>query len=579
MVIKCNATLDHLTVAEEPLWPEWSPMTFHEFGLGLSSLFGLISVLIAFYLIFQHATHYLVPSQQKHIIRILLMIPVYSAVSFLSYLYYQHAIYFQVARDCYEAFAISSFFTLMCEYVAPGLHEQKNFFRTLTPVNWFWGVFFLQKCTGGEHRGPFRKPRSGLTWFNVIWAGVFQYCLVRVLFTVVSVISQAFDRYCEHSLSPAFAHIWVVCFEGASVTVAMFCLVQFYIQLKQHLSAYKPALKIICIKLVIFFSFWQSMVISFAASSHGPLQPNDKLSYPDIYIGIPSVLLVVEMAFFAILHVFAFHWKPYSLKHGAAAYTRSGHSVENGAPTTLPLSSRRYRGFWYAMYDSFNPWDIVKASARGLRWMFVRYKVRHADPSYEPAHKLASSGKEDGNTSPGAGGGDAELSHPASSTANLGTTITITTVGDSSFHVPPTIKTTPQAEDDTAGLLSNSAQPGRSHSPPPPSPLSPISYNGQDSHYFPPAPQVDGGLGHGPADAMPSWQADEAMYHQVHPTALQPGASGAGRVAGLGLENGDQTRREEGHEYDEHDLGAGRAGLSYLHHDGGGTADHRGRGV
>jgi hypothetical protein len=260
-MLQCNSTLAELRVDEDPLWPAHSGITFHELGLGLSILFGLASIIVAFYLIYRHATHYLVPSQQKHIIRILLMIPIYSTVSFLSVLYYQHAVYYQVLRDCYEAFAISSFFALMCEYVAPGLHEQKKFFRTLTPVNWFWGVFFMQKCTGGENRGPFRKPRSGLTWFNVVWAGIFQYCLVRVMFTIVSVVTEVFGRYCEHSLNPAFAHVWVAGFESASVTVAMFCLVQFYIQLKEKLGDYRPALKIICIKLVIFFSFWQSVCV------------------------------------------------------------------------------------------------------------------------------------------------------------------------------------------------------------------------------------------------------------------------------------------------------------------------------
>jgi hypothetical protein len=259
MVLQCNSTLAELDVHEDPLFPAHSDITFHGFGIGLSAIFGLISVLISFYLIFRHATHYLVPNQQRYIIRVLLMIPVYATVSFLSIVYYKHAVYFQVLRDCYEAFAISSFFTLMCEYVAPGLHEQKKYFRALEPVNWVWGVFFMQKCTGGENHGPFRKPRSGLTWFNVVWAGIFQYCLVRVLFTIVSVVAEYFNRYCEHSLHPAFAHIWVVCFEGASVTVAMFCLVQFYIQLKDALKSYRPALKIICIKLVIFFSFWQSV--------------------------------------------------------------------------------------------------------------------------------------------------------------------------------------------------------------------------------------------------------------------------------------------------------------------------------
>lgn len=150
---------------ETPLWKE---LTFHHFGLILSAVFGLISVVVAFFLIFKHATHYLKPWEQKHIIRILLMIPIYSVVSFLSYLYYRHAIYFEVLRDCYEAFAISAFFTLLCHYIAPNLHEQKDYFRTLDPIkNWFWGVFGLQRIFGNENKGILRKPRSGLTWFNV----------------------------------------------------------------------------------------------------------------------------------------------------------------------------------------------------------------------------------------------------------------------------------------------------------------------------------------------------------------------------------------------------------------------------
>ena len=95
------------------------------------------------------------------------MIPIYATVSFLSYVYYQHAIYFEVLRDCYEAFAIASFFTLMCHYIAPNLHEQKEYFRNIEVKNWLWPMNWVQKCTGGEYKGAFRKPISGLTWFNV----------------------------------------------------------------------------------------------------------------------------------------------------------------------------------------------------------------------------------------------------------------------------------------------------------------------------------------------------------------------------------------------------------------------------
>lgn len=74
-------------------------------------------------------------------------------------------------------------------------------------------------------------------------------------------VSQYTDRYCSSSLNPVFAHIWVLVFEGASVTIAMFCLIQFYIQLRLDLAEHKPFLKVLCIKLVIFFSFWQTVCL------------------------------------------------------------------------------------------------------------------------------------------------------------------------------------------------------------------------------------------------------------------------------------------------------------------------------
>ncbi len=142
------------------------------------------------------------------IIRILFMIPVYAASSFLELWFYWHAVYFQVISDCYEAFAIASFFALLCHYVAPNLHEQKQYFRTIQPKGWVLPLSWFKKCCGGE-RGCWRTPRSGLTWFNIIWTGIYQYCFIRVAMTVTAVVTQYFGKYCESSNSPVFAHIWV----------------------------------------------------------------------------------------------------------------------------------------------------------------------------------------------------------------------------------------------------------------------------------------------------------------------------------------------------------------------------------
>ena len=56
--------------------------------------------------------------------------------------------------------------------------------------------------------------------------------------------------------------------EGGCVTVAMYCLIQFYIQTKGDLREHKPLLKVAAIKLVIFLSFWQTVSMSRKLSQH-----------------------------------------------------------------------------------------------------------------------------------------------------------------------------------------------------------------------------------------------------------------------------------------------------------------------
>ena len=75
------------------------------------------------------------------------------------------------------------------------------------------------------------------------------------------------------------------------------------------------------------------------------------------------------MALFAILHFWGFPWRPYILSR-----------EEKGSG-----SGQRYYGGWCgikAFIDAANPWDLVKATARGLRWLFSGRKHREEDPSY-----------------------------------------------------------------------------------------------------------------------------------------------------------------------------------------------------
>lgn len=214
--------------------------------------------------------------------------------------------------------------------------------------------------------------------------------------TIVAVITQAAGRYCLESLSPAFAHVWVrfcavrhcilawlieiqvMVIEAACVSVAMYCLIQFYIQLKDDLREHKPLLKVAAIKLVIFLSFWQTIMISFLTST-GAIKASPRIAQPDIKIGIPALLLCIEMAIFSVFHLWAFPWQVYDIRRSAIVASES-------APGFLPDPKTAYRGGPFgtrALMDAFNPWDLIKAVGRGFKWFAVGRRTREQDISYK----------------------------------------------------------------------------------------------------------------------------------------------------------------------------------------------------
>jgi hypothetical protein len=284
------------------------------------------------------------------------MIPIYSVISFFSLLFHQKSIYLELLRNCYEAYVIASFFTLMCHYVAPNLHEQKEYFRNVQPKPWVFPINWA------------KPPRSGLTWFNIIYACVFQFCLTRPLFTIIAGIAQTQDRYCPTSTRPENGHLWIVLLQGVCILVAMYCLVQFHFQLKEDLAPHKPFLKILSIKLVLFLVFWQTWLLGLLSRKNGPLRATDTMAPLDIHVAIPCMLICFEMTIFACLHLWAFPWKPYDLDHQLRGPERLDHYA--CAPHT-------------ALLDALNPWDYVKAAARGFRWLLYDVRYRRDDSSYQ----------------------------------------------------------------------------------------------------------------------------------------------------------------------------------------------------
>ncbi|MCJ1247544.1 hypothetical protein MMC30_004758 [Trapelia coarctata] len=163
----------------------------------------------------------------------------------------------------------------------------------------------------------------------------------------------------------------------------MFCLIQFYIQLRsdEDVASKKPFIKVLSIKLVIFLSFWQTITISLLTSS-GAIKQSPRIATPDLQIGIPAMLLCIEMAFFSILHLWAYPWKVYTLthpSHNLASSTSDPNFRLDGPGESYKGGRLGIKAF----LDAFNPWDLVKAIGRGFRWLFVGRKHREKDISYQ----------------------------------------------------------------------------------------------------------------------------------------------------------------------------------------------------
>lgn len=99
-----------------PIVPLFGSMTFHTFATILSGSCAIASCLITLFIIFQHATHFSNPVQQRQIIRIVLLVP---WVAIFSYLIVQTSAggYLTESLDFGCAIALSSFLLLLCDYV------------------------------------------------------------------------------------------------------------------------------------------------------------------------------------------------------------------------------------------------------------------------------------------------------------------------------------------------------------------------------------------------------------------------------------------------------------------------------
>lgn len=91
--------------------------------------------------------------------------------------------------------------------------------------------------------------------------GVANYVIARPLATAAALVADRFGAYGRGSLSPAVAYPYIAFATNCSQMWALYCLVMFFRAFRDELAPIRPLAKFVCIKAVVFLTFWQVRVI------------------------------------------------------------------------------------------------------------------------------------------------------------------------------------------------------------------------------------------------------------------------------------------------------------------------------
>lgn len=295
------------------------------------------TVIMSTRLVYLHLTHWYMPDCQKYVVRILWMVPLYSVQSYMSLRFRNARIYIDTIRDLYEAYVIASFLYYLIEL----LGGQDCLVRTLQ----------RKDASLAQHTFPFNlvlQPwNMGVEFLLQCKHGVLQYVVIKTMATVLTFLLEAIGLYGEGTFSWLTAYPYLAFSLNISVMYALYCLVKFFHAVNyelRHPRNWHPLGKFLCVKGVVFFTWWQSVVI-FYLRAHGFIGEIGNWKAEDIANGLQDYCICVEMVFFAIAHSYTFTYKEY-LPQSPPSSVINGGDYFPPALRTLNRPMRFREAFW-----------------------------------------------------------------------------------------------------------------------------------------------------------------------------------------------------------------------------------------
>ncbi|PAA87002.1 hypothetical protein BOX15_Mlig001298g2 [Macrostomum lignano] len=322
----------------------------------IAGIFAGAAILITCYQIFEHLREYSCPTEQRWIIRILFIVPIYAFCSFLSLLFFtgeNYYVYFDSVRDMYEAFVIYNFLSLCYEY----LGGENNIMSEIRGKPIKWSCFYCTCCFAG-------KPYT-IEFLRFCKQATLQFCIIKPIMVVITIILQAVGLYMHGNFSSQSGYLYVTIIYNISVSLALYGLFLFYFATRDLLAPFDPVLKFCTIKSVIFLSFWQGVLLAVLEHSGGipPIYSQSgrlKTGTGTVAAGYQNFLTCIEMLIAAVALRFAFP---------VGVYSGDIDSLPGGKRVSLHSISS-------SLKDSMSPRDLVNDAIHNFHPQYQQY-IQH----------------------------------------------------------------------------------------------------------------------------------------------------------------------------------------------------------
>eukprot|EP01084_Bolivina_argentea_P047256 87060_1 len=298
--------------------PKFLGKDFHIWADWISILFVILACILSTIQINKHIYHDHHPQIRRYIIRILLMIIIYAICALLGLFQPQYSDIYEIVRDSYESIVIYSFYQLLIYTLGGYKSVQKQLSRIeidtypqLWPLNYCFKPIQLRATDRNDKQ---LQRNITFTFVKRITTGVLQYCFIQFTMAIVSFLLDAFDRTHPSKISIVVS-ITIIIIRTLSQAVAMYCLVIFYFILTalphtskgyQLFIAMRPVGKFVCIKGIVFFTYWQSVLLTTLVYFNIIKPVNWFWNAENIGVAIQNFIICIEMLFFSIGHWFAF---------------------------------------------------------------------------------------------------------------------------------------------------------------------------------------------------------------------------------------------------------------------------------